>query len=573
MISFRSGSCVAFFAALAAVVAAVALTSPPARAENAARPGKLIEEMPTLKCLGVRWMIGGDDNHDAKVAVEYRKAGAAAWKRGLDLFRVETRAIREPNRPAAGETMYAGSIFDLDENTEYEVRLLLADPDGGNAQQIVKMKTWSEPQLPTGGRTIDVQPGGLEQAIRNAKPGDILRLHKGVYKGPVAPRSGEPGKPIALVGAGDGEAIIEGSGGSVAVSQSGLHDAIFENLTVRNAQYGIAVNEGARITVRRCRIADVDYGFTATRNGQRQQRIYIADNVITGRSTWPRTQGIEGRRGVQVAGTGHVVCYNRISGFADAIDTFSVYPCAAIDFYGNEISECTDDGIEMDYSEHNTRCFDNRLTNVFQGISLQPVHGGPVYVFRNALLNVGAATFKLHNAPSGAVLYHNTSVKTGIPLTLQTHETASNCTSRNNLFIGTTANYAYENSAPMRECDFDCDGFGGEWKMFLKWNGQRYASIEDARKSAPVYRRAVRVNPAGLFRSRLKPPADVAKQLPVEANDLRLSAKNEAIDAGVVLPNINDDFRGKSPDLGAYEAGRDLPHYGPRSETPMRRPR
>ena len=148
---------------------------------------------------------------------------------------------------------------------------------------------------------------------------------------------------------------------------------------------------------------DVDYGIVATRNGPARQHFFITDNVLTGPCTWPRTKGIENPRGIQVAGTGHVVCYNRIRGFADAIDTLH-HPCAAIDFHNNEISECTDDGIEMDYREQNTRCFDNRLTNVFQGISAQPVFGGPVYIFRNAMYNIGMETFKLHNNPSGVLL-------------------------------------------------------------------------------------------------------------------------------------------------------------------------
>ena len=39
---------------------------------------------------------------------------------------------------------------------------------------------------------------------------------------------------------------------------------------------------------------------------------------------------------------------------------------------------------------------------------------------------------------------------------------------------------------------------------------------------------------------------------------------NPAIDAGVLLPTINDDFTGNAPDLGAYERDRAIPHYGPR---------
>ena len=37
-----------------------------------------------------------------------------------------------------------------------------------------------------------------------------------------------------------------------------------------------------------------------------------------------------------------------------------------------------------------------------------------------------------------------------------------------------------------------------------------------------------------------------------------------AIDSGMVLPNITDGFHGSAPDIGAYELGDSLPHYGPR---------
>ena len=47
--------------------------------------------------------------------------------------------------------------------------------------------------------------------------------------------------------------------------------------------------------------------------------------------------------------------------------------------------------------------------------------------------------------------------------------------------------------------------------------------------------------------------------------DFRLKPGSAAIDAGMELPSITDGFTGKAPDLGAYELGKPLPHYGPRS--------
>jgi hypothetical protein len=46
--------------------------------------------------------------------------------------------------------------------------------------------------------------------------------------------------------------------------------------------------------------------------------------------------------------------------------------------------------------------------------------------------------------------------------------------------------------------------------------------------------------------------------------DLQLKPGAAAIDAGTVLPNVNDGFKGSAPDLGCHEAGASMPHYGPR---------
>jgi len=527
-----------------------------AAAGDAVRPVRVIEELPTLRCLGVRWLVEGDDNRDARVQVAYRKAGEAAWHKALDLFRVAPEGMRKAARPARGQFLFAGSVFGLEEDTEYEVRLRLSDPDGGGAERTMTMRTWAEPKLPEGGRRIVAGPGELKAAFARARPGEFR------------PPSGRPGKPIALVGEGRWEAVFDAGGASNAIAAPDSHDLMLENLAFRNARWALNFNSSSRITVRRCLVTGCEYGLVCQRDGARQQRLFIADCTMRGPCTWPRSKGIESARGIQLSGQGHVVCYNRISGYADGIDTFSTYPCSAIDIYRNEISECTDDGIEMDYSEHNTRCFENRLTNVYQGISTQPVWGGPVYVLRNALYNVGLETFKMHNTPSGALFFHNTSVKAGMPLVLYTGETVRDFVTRNNLFIGTRGNYAYESTAPMQRCDFDYDGFGGEWKMFLKWNRVRYATMADARAKAPVYKHAVRVNPATAFASGVKPPADVRTRFQPGVNDLRLREGSEAIDAGVALPNINDGYAGKAPDLGAYELGQALPHYGPR---PLRR--
>jgi hypothetical protein len=48
---------------------------------------------------------------------------------------------------------------------------------------------------------------------------------------------------------------------------------------------------------------------------------------------------------------------------------------------------------------------------------------------------------------------------------------------------------------------------------------------------------------------------------------LTLRKGSAAVDAGVQVPNLNDGFEGRAPDLGAHECGKPSPVYGPRPET------
>src|SRR5436190_22187245 len=118
----------------------------------------------------------------------------------------------------------------------------------------------------------------------------------------------------------------------------------------------------------------------------------------------------------------------------------------------------------------------------------------------------------------------------------------------------------------MQDGDFDYDGFGGgPWKFFLKWNGRRYATFEELKAEAYLYRHAVLVAAATAFAGGTRVPDDPGRECPVGI-DLRLNPSSAAVDAGDVLLGFNDGFTGKAPDLGAYEVGSPLPNYGPRPE-------
>ncbi len=69
----------------------------------------------------------------------------------------------------------------------------------------------------------------------------------------------------------------------------------------------------------------------------------------------------------------------------------------------------------------------------------------------------------------------------------------------------------------------------------------------------------------GIFQKAAPPdPNDPRKLYKPSDFDFALKPGSAAVDAGERLPNINDDFTGRAPDLGACEVGQASPHYGPR---------
>ena len=84
-------------------------------------------------------------------------------------------------------------------------------------------------------------------------------------------------------------------------------------------------------------------------------------------------------------------------------------------------------------------------------------------------------------------------------------------------------------------------------RQFSGRNGQAFRSTT----GTPFFKRSRRRDPIRTLYN----PADF---------DFQLRPGSAAVDAGIRLPGINDDFTGRAPDLGAYEAGRPMPHYGPR---------
>jgi hypothetical protein len=283
-------------------IARPAAASKAAAANNAITPGELFVEPTTLINAGFEWYVDGDDNHNATVTVYYRPAhGNFPWMQGMNLIRIQNElAVNQPYYTYVAPNMFAGSIFDLQPDTEYEAQFTMADPNGvhGNAVQTVTFRTQAEPVPYTGSdaHTYHVYPTGTDLAAvptaPNAYPGllgayyncqveddwnkmcqvrvvagDTIIMHAGTYSddryhysgtlngltgtkftggqgtdfdGTYYLRAkGTKKKPIVIKAAGDGPVIIDGLGAHVLFDVEATDYNYFEGITFQNADVAI----------------------------------------------------------------------------------------------------------------------------------------------------------------------------------------------------------------------------------------------------------------------------------------------------------------------------------------------
>src|SRR5687768_2783900 len=117
-------------AVLIAGVVALAASAAAPQATNQVTPGEVIVEPPTLQALGFEWPLAGDANRNATASIRYRKKGTDAWREGLPLLRIGGEETKYLVVDFTAPPMFAGSLFDLEPGTAYEIALRIADPDG-----------------------------------------------------------------------------------------------------------------------------------------------------------------------------------------------------------------------------------------------------------------------------------------------------------------------------------------------------------------------------------------------------------------------------------------------------------
>jgi hypothetical protein len=379
------------------------------------------------------------------------------------------------------------------------------------------------------------------------------------------------------------------------------------------------------LTVRKCRFVDVGSGVFSNYSGS--SNFYIADNWFIGRHDpdhvigwngpqfWGKFAGVDGQKfppvmgsyvAVKVYGPGHVVAYNYVANFHDGIDVETYgnpdgsaavdgpkYPTkdawskrpVSIDFYNNYMTNFHDNPFETDGSMHNVRVLRNVMINsASHAFCNQPALGGPVYWIGNIAYHLPGGATRLTNGSAGVLFYHNTI------LSETTAQGTSNVHFRNNLILG-------ENSAPQiftintftNYSSSDYNGFrpNPDAPFSFAWNSpklpvradytdaQHRAALETRQfKTLDEYRAASGQDQHSVLvdydvfvnvpRLDAQDSRTVQKVYKAEDFDFRIKPGSSAVDRGVVLPNVNDGFTGRAPDLGAIEVGRPVPHFGPR---------
>ena len=329
-----------------------------------------------------------------------------------------------------------------------------------------------------------------------------------------------------------------------------------------------------------------------------RQDFYIADNVILGRDDPYRLLGwaspdiygaheLRSYYAVKVYGSGHVICHNAVAYFHDGIDvsthgtpeTEEDRKAVAIDIYNNDIHVTGDDFIEADGGVHNIRVMRNRGVNAaHSGLSAQPVFGGPVYFIRNVLYNVptraevhgqarrtGALPQHHHfREPEHADLLQRAFPQQPVP----GHGCARPChlgVSECDVVLDLRLRRLPPESGRGRSVHWIAPRKGvlRDYEVGSR-DAQRFGTLAEMAAATGQETHGVEVD-YDMFEN-VRPPNAATPHAVYHAAsfDFRLKAGGKAVDAGVRLPNVNDDFAGQAPDLGAYEAGKPLPVYGPR---------
>ena len=516
---------------------------PPSRATNPAPTS-----VATFECLGLYWSAPKAD--DCKV--QLRIVGSDQWHNALPLV-YDTR-----------DNEWRGSIVGLEPDTEYEIRL-----EAGTTQASLKARTRSDRF--SVGATTTLPTGNSRECVTIAKSGSPQGYHL------VTPAA-EGASTIDVLNRGncliiDADYVIvrgvelRNAATHALLIKPGHHDIIVEQCHISGwgrftgpASYGnLGGDQDSAI------YAEEGCGYlTLQRN--------LIENPRGSSSDWDDGHPV-GPQAISLANStgGNVIRYNDIGstelhGFNDGIGGEDNYsragsPCRDSDIYGNKIRNCWDDAIESEGANMNVRIWGNYLDHYYNGIATACVSRGPIYIFRNVFATsrytqrnpIGGSCIKTgENDEFGGgrrYVFHNTALQpNGASRAFSAH-VAPDTFTRNNIFD------CYDSLATSRDkppaSDYDYDFFSGEHRGIAQETHGFRGKVAILETGPLEFYPAPRV--AVVTNGSLSIELGNGKKRSI--TDPVVFIPNPVIDAGATLPNFNDNFFAKAPDLGAFEVG------------------
>lgn len=321
---------------------------------------------------------------------------------------------------------------------------------------------------------------------------------------------------------------------------------------------GVCAKNASHLVVRNNKIHNMQLGVYVNWNGTEDQgndtRIESNEIYDPPVDQWPwaavKGSSMEGTAIVLRGHIGAIIRDNELHNYFNGIYTGSSASSAIenyavaldADIYNNHIQHISDDALEPEGACVNQRFRNNTIDAAFVGVSLAPITQGPVWVLRNQVTNFTSTSFKWDLGSDGVVLiYHNTFWTNASNLNaMSVIRAVHNVIMRNNIFQGN--GYAFESPVTgLTGHSWDYDNWYTTRTSgpHFKWEKVPYNTIAElcaatnlechGHESAPGW-----VNPTG--------------------GDFTLQAASPNVDRGILLPGINDDFKGNAPDLGAFES-------------------
>lgn len=510
----------------------------------------------TFECLGLYWKTDADSTMTC--AASWRTSGGSEWKQALPLWY------------DARDREFRGSIVGLDPDTTYEIRL-----ECGGKTASLKARTRSD-RFPVG-KTTFLPDSTIDGTIRVNEAGTPGAWHL------VTPADGAK-TVLDPENFADYNIIVESS--FVIIRGLELKNARIHSILIRADVHDVVI-EDCRFTFWGRGGGPRSFGNeggsdSAVFAEKGTSGIVIQHNLMEnprGASNDWDTGHPNGPQGITLIDSkgGNIIRYNEIRstedhGFNDGFGGGSNYsfegsPCRDSDIYGNIISNTWDDAIESEGANMNVRIWGNYLHHTYQHVATAVTSKGPLYIFRNIfglsrrthLDPLGGSMIKLGERDpyigGRRYVFHNTSLQPSGAFSVFSSHPCTNVVSRNNIFdCPGTLTGTREPAVPS---DLDHDLFNG---ISLVPGYERHA-VHGKPSYAHSY--GLEFYPAPTT-TRIEWGVTTTEHdgKKLSVTDKVVTVPNPVIDAGIPIPNFNDGFKGKAPDLGAFERGNPPLRFG-----------